>query len=146
MGYEENEQFARMIKNYELWHPAFFERSVDYVMTGPHSILVDLEDNSKIEYNDYDNTIRDVSHIYGRDFNSALEETTWRKEFGHQLRRAIIDRGITQEDLSDLSGVSRQMLSRYIHGLSTPSGYVLSRLSEILECDVRKLTTFELEC
>lgn len=141
----DNETMAQVIRSFEKWHPAIFEHSVDYAMTGRYTILVCLDDNSKIEYNSYDNTIRDVSRIYNRDEYSALEEDVWRKEFGHQLRRAIVDRGITQEELSDLTGISRQMLSRYVNGTSTPSGYIISRLSEVLKCDVRKLTRFGFE-
>ena len=137
-----NEDMERIIRSYETWHPALFEQSVKYTATGSYTILVDLEDGSKIEYDSHDNTIRDVSRIYVRDDRGAIDETVWRKEFGHQLRRAIADRGITQEQLSDMTGISRQMLSRYVKGTSTPSGYVLSRLSEVLDCDVRKLTRF----
>ena len=138
----DNEEMAKIINGYETWYPALFEQSVKYVMTGTHTILVDLEDGSKIEYDSRGNTIRDVSRIYIRDEGSDLDEETWRREFGHQLRRAIDDVGITQDQLSDMTGISRQMLSRYVRGTSTPSGYILSRLSEVLGCDISKLTRF----
>lgn len=138
----ENEMLEKIIKSYETWYPTFFEHSVGFSMTGIHSVLIDLKDGSKIEYNSYDNTIRDITHLYNREKDVGLDEEVWRKEFGHQLRRAIVDRGITQDQLSEMTGVSRQMLSRYIHGTSTPSGYIISRLSEVLDCDVHKLTRF----
>lgn len=137
-----NEDLERIIRSYETWHPALFEQSVKYIATGTHTALIELEDGSSIEYDSRDNTIRDVTRIYNHDENDILDEASWRKEFGHQLRRAIADRGITQEQLSEITGISRQMLSRYVRGSSTPSGYVLSRLSEVLDCDVRKLTRF----
>lgn len=138
----ENNVMEKIIRSYEEWHPAFFEHSVNMVMNGAYSIVVELDDNSKIEYNARDNTIRDVTHIYNRNPGERLEEESWRKEFGHQLRRAMTDAGITQDQLSEETGISRQMLSRYIHGTSTPSGYILSRLSEVLNCDVHRLTRF----
>ena len=138
----DNELLEKIIRDYEIWYPTFFKHSVEFTMNGTHSVLVDLDDGSKIEYNSYDNTIRDITHLYNRENGVALDEEVWRKEFGHQLRRAIVDRGITQEQLSEMTGISRQMLSRYIKGTSTPSGYILSRLSEALDCDVRRLTRF----
>ena len=137
-----NEVMEKIIRSYEEWYPAFFEHSVKMTMSSPYSIVVDLDDGSKIEYNSRDNTIRDVTRIHGRKNGERLDEEVWRKEFGHQLRRAMIDSGITQDQLSEMLGISRQMLSRYIHGTSTPSGYVLSQLSEVLYCDVHRLTRF----
>ena len=137
-----NDVMEKIIRSYEEWHPAFFEHSVKMVMSSPYSIVADLDDGSKIEYSSRDNTIRDVTHVYNRNPGECLEEEVWRKEFGHQLRRAMMDAGITQDQLSEDTGISRQMLSRYIHGNSTPSGYVLSRLSEVLNCDVHRLTRF----
>jgi ribosome-binding protein aMBF1 (putative translation factor) len=95
-----------------------------------------------MEFNSFDHTIRDVSNLYDRNPEKGLDESAWRKEFGHKLRRVIEEKGINQEQLSGMIGISRQMLSRYVRGTSTPSGYVLTRLSEILGCDVRELTKF----
>ena len=73
---------------------------------------------------------------------TEVDEETWRKEFGRKLQKAITEKGVNQERLSEITGISRQMLSRYIRGNSTPSGFVLSRLADVLECDVRELTRF----
>ena len=135
-------RYESIISNYEKWHPGLYAKTVECKPSGYYSILACLADGSKIEYNDLDNTIRDVTRFYNREANNTLDEESWKKEFGRRLRHLIAERGISQEELSDLTGISRQMLSRYVRGTSTPSGYILTRLSEVLDCDIRDLTRF----
>lgn len=137
------EQYQKIIEEYKLWHPNLYDQTVECRPSGHYSILASLNDGSKIEYNSSDNTIRDVTKFYVRNLADNTNEEAWRKEFGHKLRRAISDRGISQERLSEILGISRQMLTRYVRGTSTPSGYNLTRLSEVLDCDVRELTKFD---
>ena len=136
------ERYSKILENYKRWFPNLYDRTTECWPSGRRTLLASLDDGSKIEYNDFHNTIRDVTKVYGEDHTERMDETAWRKEFGHKLRRAISNRGISQDELSDISGISRQMLSRYVRGTSTPSGYNLTRLSEILGCDVRDFTRF----
>jgi ribosome-binding protein aMBF1 (putative translation factor) len=135
-------KYEQIIDGYKVWHPSLFSQTVECRPSGHHSILASLNDGSKIEYDSRDNTIRDVTKYYDHENNDNVDEITWRKEFGRKLQRAIQDKGISQETLSEITGLSRQMISRYIRGNSTPSGYVVSRLAEALDCDVRELTKF----
>ena len=135
-------RYEYILDAYKTWHPSLYKQTVECRPSGRHSILVTLDDGTKMEYNSLDNTIRNVTKLYSREEAENIDEESWRKEFGRKLRRAISDKGINQERLSEMLGISRQMLTRYVRGTSTPSGYNLTRLSEILDCDVRELTTF----
>lgn len=135
-------KYEQIIDGYKVWHPILFSQTIECRPSGRYCILASLNDGSKIEYDSRDNTIRDVTKYYIRESIDDVDEIAWRKEFGRKLNRAIADKGINQEKLSEMMGISRQMLSRYIRGNSTPSGYVLSRLAEVLDCDVRELTKF----
>jgi DNA-binding Xre family transcriptional regulator len=135
-------KYEKILDEYHIWHPSLYKRSVECRPSGRYSILVSLDDGSKIEYNSLDNTIREVTQFYIRERADELDEETWRKEFGRNLHRVITERSITQETLSEKTGISRQMLSRYVRGNSTPSGYILNRLANALDCDVRELTSF----
>lgn len=135
-------RYENVLQKYKIWHPSLYERTVECRPSGRQTILVGLNDGSKLEFNAADNTVRNVTRFYTHDSTDELTEETWRKEFGHKLRRAISDKGITQEQLSQTTGISRQMLTRYVRGMSTPSGYILSRLVEALNCDIRELTKF----
>lgn len=136
------ERYERIIEGFRSWYPNLYERTVECRPSGRFSILARLNDGSRVEYSDVDNTIRDVSKYYDHQDAEPLSEEEWKKEFGRKLRRAIADKGINQERLSEMLGISRQMLTRYVRGTSIPSSYNLARLSEILDCDVRDLTKF----
>lgn len=133
-------RYEKIIEQYKLWFPGLYEQTVECMPSGRYCILAYLDDGTAFEFNSLDNTVRNVTKLYIRDTRDALDEESWRKEFGHKLRRAIADRGINQDKLSELLGISRQMLTRYVRGTSTPSGYNISRLAEVLNCDVRELT------
>lgn len=136
-------RYSKMLECYEKWYPGLYSKTVECRPSGRNSILATLNDGTKVEFDSCDCTIRDVTRLYDHNHRvTELDEEAWRKEFGRKLQRAMFDKGINQERLADRMGISRQMLSRYIRGHSTPSGYALTRLSEILECDIRELTRF----
>ena len=134
--------YERILNEYKVWHPSLYNQTVECRPSGRYSILVTLDDESRLEYNSTDNSIRDVTKFYIRERTLDVDEESWRKEFGRKLQRVIAEKGMTQEKLSEVTGISRQMMSRYVRGTSTPSGYILSRLVEALGCDVRELTKF----
>jgi hypothetical protein len=135
-------KYEKLLNDYRAWYPNFYNRTVECRPSGRYSILVTLDDDTRMEYNSLDNTIRDVTRLYLHNPIENMDEETWRKEFGQKLRRVISERGVNQETISDRLGISRQMLTRYVRGMSTPSGYNVSRLSELLDCDIRELTKF----
>ena len=135
-------RYEQILNSYKTWHPRLYEHTLECMPSSRYCIVASLDDGSKIEYNDLDNSIREVTRFYICESSNELDEESWRKEFGRKLRTIIAERGISQEHLSEMTGISRQMLSRYVRGNSTPSGYILARLAEVLECDVRELTKF----
>lgn len=135
-------RYEKILDGYKTWYPGLYKQTVECRPSGRNSILVTLKDNTKMEYDSLDNTIRNVTRLYSREQSDSMSEETWRKEFGNKLRRIIFDKGINQDRLSEKLGISRQMLTRYVRGTSTPSGYNLTRLCEALDCDVRELTKF----
>lgn len=137
------ENYERIIEGYKNWYPNLYERTVECKPCGRYTILVRLDDGSRLEYTTLNDTVRDVSKYYGVNHADGSNEEEWRQEFGRKLRRIMAERGVSQERVSELTGISRQMLTRYVKGTSTPSGYNLTRLSEILDCDVRELTRFD---
>ena len=70
-------------------------------------------------------------------------ESVWGTDFGQNLQRMIKDKNITQSELADEIGVSRQIFSRYIHGDAIPSVYKACQIAKVLECDITDLIKFE---
>ena len=53
-------------------------------------------------------------------------------EFAGRLRTAMLKKHLTQADISDAVGVSRQVVCRYVNGLSAPSYPTLIALCKTL--------------
>lgn len=135
-------RYSDLVVRYEKWFPSLYAKTVECVPCSKHRILAYLNDGTKMEYSALDNSVRDVTRAYDTTSSVYNNEEEWRKEFGYRLRTLIAEKGMSQEELSDISGISRQMLTRYVRGYSTPSGYNLARLAAILGCDMTYLTRF----
>lgn len=137
--FDENEL---IIREYKLWYPTFYERTVDITITGYHLLLAVLDNGNKVEFSLLDNGLRDVTHIYRLENDDDMSEEEWRKSFGDRLRTMMRDRSISHESMSALLGISRAMLSRYVNGKATPSTYIMRRIARVLNCDLRDIADF----
>lgn len=136
------ERYSKMLDAYKTWYPLMYSKTVECRPSGKYAITAILNDGSRVEFDSSNNTIRDVSKYYDHSNLDSMTEESWRQEFGRRLRRVMSEKNYTQERLSELTGISRQMLTRYVRGNSTPSGYVVNKLAEALDCDIRELTSF----
>lgn len=71
-----------------------------------------------------------------------MTEREWRDRFGRNLSILLYETGMTQKDLSEVSGVSESDISRYINGTQTPTATKLVNLSYALNCDYDELIDF----
>ena len=70
-----------------------------------------------------------------------LREKAFRSGLGRSLKRARVERGLTQRELADVAGIAEKYLSRLELGLATPSVFVASRLANALELEVGDLAS-----
>jgi len=61
--------------------------------------------------------------------------------FGHRLRELRQKRGLTQQAVADLAGMSLTYISNLEHGLKVPSLTTIVRLAVALECKVKDLVS-----
>lgn len=137
MNYEES------LHEFRRWYPSLYSQMATYKPTGRLTLAIFLNDSSIIEYDVVNHTIRDITHLKDIHTSSDIDESMWRKEFGYKLRQSMMLQGMSKDELASCVGISTQMLNRYISGNSTPSGYVLVRLSNALQCDMHELTNFD---
>ncbi len=60
-------------------------------------------------------------------------------EFGKRVYKFVADMGITQSDLSRMSGLGRDSISQYIRGKSVPTPVNLRKLAKALDVDPNDL-------
>lgn len=64
-------------------------------------------------------------------------------DFGQRLREARIKKGMTQQELADLIGTSKSVISGYENGKNDPARSVLLKLSKNLDVSLNYLMGWE---
>ena len=127
-------KYERIVEQFELYYTSLFEHTVDWWPSGRLCITVKLDDGLMFEFDSHDNSIRRIRvNDYSRDVDSL------RKDIGYNIQKAIQTKGMPQNDVAEKSGITQAMLSRYIHGKSTPSVDKLCCIASVLGCRVSDL-------
>ena len=120
-----------IIENLGRYFPFIKRDAVEYIHTGKFEVIAVMEDGEKVLYDDIDHTIRTLPSD-----SSELTEDQFRYEFGRRLEKYMIRNGITQEELSERTGIHRTMISQYINYRHTPSFYVVDKIAKALGCSI----------
>lgn len=126
--------FELILEQFRMYFPHLYEQGTDWWKSGPYHITVLLNDNSRVEFDSSDNSIRWVKKI-----DRTVDNDILRKEIGRNIRKFIVYRGMRQQEVSEKLGVTEAMLSRYINGTSMPGIDKLHNLASILNCHVDDL-------
>ena len=129
-----NSSFGLILEQFKMYFPSLYDRGVDWWKSGPYHITILLDDNSRVEFDSSDNTIRWVQKI-----DRSVDSDILRKEIGRNIRKFIVYRGMRQQDVSEKVGITEAMLSRYINGTSMPSIDKLHNIAKVLGCHVDDL-------
>lgn len=132
------EIYDDILDNFELYFPEIAKDAVGWHPSGRNTITVRLRNGDSVLFDDIMKTSR---HIRKRD-DQSLTEDEWRYEFKSRLAQILRHRGISQERLSELTGITQAMISRYITGKSVPSAYTITKIAQALECSPIELTEF----
>lgn len=76
-----------------------------------------------------------------RDSNNMSEEE-YRIEFSMRLKKIMYRKGWTQDDLSEATGITQAMISRYISRKATPSFYNVDKIAKALGCSTDEFRYF----
>ena len=71
-----------------------------------------------------------------------MSEQEWLNIFASNLVSMMKEQGITQSQLSDLSGIAESSISYYIRGLKVPGIRAIINISYALDCSVADLVDF----
>lgn len=98
-------------------------------------LLVTFKDGRKIIYDTFTNYYRGIFY----DNIKELTDEQEKKEFAHRLRIMMKRKYISQEQLSELTGVTQTMISRYITGKALPSVLIVRKIAKVLDCSMDEL-------
>ncbi len=129
--------FESMLDELREHNPGFSDQIVDHYPSGQMEMIIKLRDGSRWRY---DYRLKILSRLPSRArINRYMPEEEWRERFAEKLRRRIFVRGLTQDELSEMTGIPRISLSKYMNGHTTPSGYNIERLCLALDCPASEL-------
>ena len=130
--------FELILDQFRMYYPSLYDQGVDWWKSGPYHITVLLNDNSRVEFDSSENTIRCVSKI-----DRSVDNDILRKEIGRNIRKFIVYKGMNQQDVAERAGITQAMLSRYINGTSMPGIDKLHNIASVLGCHVDDLLGVE---
>ena len=99
-------------------------------------LMLLLETNSKYDYF-YDLSNNVLIPIPKSD--QDLDKESFRRIFGVLLRRALERSGLTQEELSEKTGIPQARISDYLYGKHFPSFYQIDKMAKAMNCSVEDL-------
>ena len=123
-----------LYENFILSFPSIEKCCVGWRQTDLFELEIHNKDGSIDIYND-------MNHSLGSKIDTC-SDAGWKKEFARRLRKKIAMRGITQTNISELTGISQPLLSLYVQGKSLPSAQKVSALAKVLGCSVNDLIGF----
>lgn len=126
-----------IFENFQRRFPFLSKDVCKWSSTDDYEILVELRDGSYLLYDDIDGTIRKLPN----DCNS-MSESECKKEFGMRLRRLMMLKNITQEELSGVTGIQQSAISNYMTGRTSPSFYNADKIAKALGCSMDELRYF----
>lgn len=98
-------------------------------------IRIDLDDGKQY---DYDSRLKILMPVYAG--HGESDDDAIIKEFVLNIFVEMKTRGVSQEDLADMTGISQATISRYTNGDSVPDLTALRKIARALGCSVSDLT------
>lgn len=117
-------------------YPDIIDEIVDWYPSGYQEITIKDQNGVKKTYNWITGNLRVT---YDPSYTRTVSEEEWRKVFSDRLHNRLYSLGMSQETLSEITGISRVTLSKYFNGKATPSAYNSKKLAEALKCPIGEL-------
>lgn len=121
----------RLFENFKMYYPTFAKNTVEWRKESPFDLIATLSDGSTILYDDLDNVFRTLP-----DSTDRLTEEECTREFSMRLRKIMWRKGVSQLDLSEGTGISQPVISRYVTNKAMPGLYNLDRIARYLDVSV----------
>ena len=123
-----------IIDNAKLYFPLFVERGAEFCEVGNFELIIRMNNGDKFLYDDLDRSIRQLP----KDSLNMTEEEC-KREFGMRLYKVMERKGVTQKELSELTGIPYPMINRYLRGVNEPSFYKVDKIAKALGCSIDDL-------
>lgn len=126
-------------EQFRLRCPMWVDKAVKYVPRHETIIRVYLENGDYVDYDTRNETYRYISKDRLRE-RSTITDENCRSVFAKNLHELMRARLISQQELTERSGISQAMLSKYLREKSTPTLTNIKKIAQALDCGIEELT------
>lgn len=123
-------------REFEMQFPFIVERVVSWIETDYSEIVAKLDNGEYVLYDIVNKSLRTLPD------EDSMNEEKYVQEFGRRIRRIMFINNVTQEELSERTGLSRGCLNRYINGKVMPSLRKAHIIAKGLRCTVNDLISY----
>lgn len=128
--------YNNIVYNFEALFPKVYENARRVVDAGYEQLIIEMRDRQIFVYDDFDKRLIRLDRMVG----TELSDDDCRKEFGLKLRTMMSRFGTTQSMLSEKTGISQGIISRYINGASSPTYVNARKIANAMSCSVNEFT------
>lgn len=124
---------------FEAEHRTLAARAIGWYPSGRHQIVIQYENGRRDVYNSILRDGHKLTTIYDPDKTksySDISDEEWLKRFSVLLKHKLRINRMDQTTLSELTGISRVSISKYVSGKSAPTFRNLELIARALKCSV----------
>lgn len=130
--------WENMLNEIARLHPDIYNNMVDWYSSDQGEITIKVTGGKKYAF-DFRNLDRPIFLPDFRDPAEDIDDDEWRRNFARRVRRRMSYIGVSQEWLSDKTGISQVTISKYLNGKSSPSCLNAERIASALGCNINEL-------
>ena len=131
--------YEEIVEEFKLHHPYMADEIADWRPRGDMGVRIKMTNGKVYDFHGPSKIIRNVE-TRPMHYDDAFDEEDWRRIFADRLCEYMCTKGITQQSLSEYTGISKGAINKYVNGKATPSAYVLSKLARAFDCTIMDLT------
>lgn len=136
-----NPSWDFIIDKFRETYPRIYEQMVDWYPSGQLEITIRTEDGTKYAFHEIGARLRVVRSLI--EPLGEIDDEVWKQNFARKLIRRMHNFQVSQEWLSEKTGISQRMISQYANGRSAPSGPNIERIARALACSTSELTSID---
>ena len=129
-------------KKFELYAKSLGDVVSEFEIDALETLYV-MQNGDKIVYDEINDVFTTYISSMFDDENDILPMNVWMKEFSRKLKRTLLIRHMKQGELAARIGIGQGTVSKYIRGVSVPSGYIIRTMEKVLKLEPGYLSNFD---
>lgn len=133
----DKEQYKYLYNEFEKYYKNNRSEIVGWEPVSKNMIVVYYDNGIRSFYDGITQTVHTVHpRSSGAEF---IDDETYIRRFTWRLAAAVGSSGLTRDEISERTGISKASLSGYLNGKTIPSAVTVYKLARVLKCSVEDL-------